>query len=38
MSNKVGRIIWVIMGAGVGILFLAIGVRLVRRIRAARAA
>jgi hypothetical protein len=34
-SNKVGRIIWVIMGAGVGILFLAIGVRLVRRVRGA---
>lgn len=36
-SNKVGRIIWVIMGAGVGILFLAIAVRLVRRVRGARA-
>ena len=36
-SNKVGRIIWVIMGAGVGILFLAIAVRLVRRFRGARA-
>jgi hypothetical protein len=36
-SNKVGRIIWVIMGAGVGILFLAIGVRLARRVRGARA-
>jgi hypothetical protein len=36
-SNKVGRIIWVVMGAGVGILFLAIAVRLVRRVRGARA-
>jgi hypothetical protein len=36
-SNKVGRVIWVIMGAGVGILFLAIAVRLVRRVRGARA-
>jgi hypothetical protein len=36
-SNKVGRIIWVIMGAGVGILFLAIAVRLFRRFRGARA-
>jgi len=36
-SNKVGRIIWVIMGVGVGILFLAIAVRLVRRVRGARA-
>jgi hypothetical protein len=36
-SNKVGRIIWVIMGSGVGILFLAIAVRLVRRFRGARA-
>lgn len=37
-SNQVGRIIWVVMGAGVGILFLAIAVRLVRRVRGARAA
>lgn len=37
-SNQVGRVIWVIMGGGVGILFLAIAVRLVRRVRAARAA
>lgn len=37
-SNQVGRIIWVIMGAGVGILFLAIAVRLVRRFRRSRAA
>jgi hypothetical protein len=36
-SNQVGRIIWVIMGVGVGILFLAIAVRLVRRVRGARA-
>ncbi len=36
-SNQVGRIIWVVMGVGVGILFLAIGVRLVRRVRGARA-
>lgn len=35
--NNTGRIIWVVMGAGVGILFLAILVRLVRRIRKARA-
>lgn len=32
-SNQVGRIIWVVMGTGVGILFLAIAVRLTRRIR-----
>jgi hypothetical protein len=37
-SNKVGRIIWVVMGAGVGILFLAIAIRLIRRVRTARAA
>jgi Family of unknown function (DUF6049) len=37
-SNQVGRIIWVIIGAGVGILFLAIAVRLVRRFRRSRAA
>jgi hypothetical protein len=36
-SNNTGRIIWVVMGAGVGILFLAILVRLARRIRGARA-
>src|SRR5690606_5306454 len=32
-SNTVGRIIWVILGAGVGILFLAIGIRWARRLR-----
>jgi hypothetical protein len=37
-SNEVGKIIWVVMGAGVGILFLAITVRLTRRVRRARAA
>jgi hypothetical protein len=36
-SNQVGRVIWVIMGAGGGILFLAIAIRLTRRIRRARA-
>lgn len=36
-SNQVGRVIWVVMGVGVGILFLAIAVRLTRRIRRARA-
>jgi hypothetical protein len=36
-SNEVGRIIWVVMGVGVGILFLAVLVRLVRRFRGARA-
>lgn len=36
-TNEVGLIIWVIMGTGVGILFLAIAVRLTRRIRRARA-
>lgn len=32
-SNNTGRIIWVVMGVGVGILFLAVLVRLVRRFR-----
>jgi hypothetical protein len=32
-SNQVGAVIWVVMGVGVGILFLAIGIRLVRRVR-----
>ena len=36
-SGQVSEVIWVIIGAGVGILFLAIGLRLVRRIRAERA-
>jgi hypothetical protein len=35
-SGQVGEIIWVIIGAGAGILFLAIGIRLVRRIRRSR--
>lgn len=35
-SSQVGRIIWVVMGVGVGILFLAIAVRLTRRVRRAR--
>jgi len=32
-SNQVGVVIWVVMGVGVGILFLAIAIRLVRRVR-----
>lgn len=32
-SNQVGAVIWVVMGVGVGILFLAIGIRLARRVR-----
>ncbi|WP_418061164.1 DUF6049 family protein [Pimelobacter simplex] len=32
-SGQVGVVIWVIMGTGAGILFLAIGIRLVRRFR-----
>ncbi|MDT0202433.1 DUF6049 family protein [Nocardioides sp. AE5] len=35
-SNSVGRIIWVIMGVGVGILFVAIGIRWARRLRGGR--
>lgn len=37
-SNKVGRIIWVVLGVGVGILFVAIVLRLGQRIRRSRAA
>ncbi|GAA3833262.1 DUF6049 family protein [Nocardioides panacisoli] len=37
-SGQVGEIIWVIIGAGAGILFVAIGIRLARRIRRARSA
>jgi hypothetical protein len=37
-SSQVSDVIWVIMGAGAGLLFLAIAVRLWRRIRAARTA
>src|SRR3546814_15193644 len=33
-SNTVGKVIWVILGLGVGILFLAIAIRWVRRLRA----
>lgn len=36
-SGQVGEIIWVIMGTGAGILFVAIAIRLVRRVRRARA-
>lgn len=32
-SNQVGAVIWVVIGVGVGILVLAIGIRLVRRVR-----
>lgn len=35
-SGQVSEVIWVIIGAGVGILFLAIALRLVRRIRGSR--
>ncbi len=35
-SSQVGDVIWVIMGTGAGLLFLAIIVRLVRRVRTAR--
>ena len=31
------QVIWLILGVGVGLLFLAIAVRLVRRIRSERA-
>lgn len=37
-SNSVGRVIWVILGVGVGILFLAIPVRWIRRYRRKRSA
>ncbi|CAN5354266.1 DUF6049 family protein [soil metagenome] len=35
-SAQVSDVIWLIMGSGVGLLFLAIAIRLVRRIRTAR--
>ena len=35
-SAQVSNVIWLIMGTGVGLLFLAIAARLVRRVRAAR--
>jgi hypothetical protein len=35
-SNRVSNVIWLIIGTGIALLFLAIVVRLVRRIRAAR--
>jgi hypothetical protein len=35
-SGQVSEVIWVILGGGVGILFLAIALRLVRRIRGSR--
>ncbi|WP_141005129.1 DUF6049 family protein [Nocardioides humi] len=37
-SGQVGVVIWAIIGTGAGILFVAIGIRLVRRFRAARGA
>nr|WP_281363787.1 DUF6049 family protein [Nocardioides daedukensis] len=37
-SNTVGKVIWVILGIGVGILFLAIAIRWVRRLRGRRSA
>lgn len=37
-SAQVSQVIWLILGTGVALLFGAIGVRLVRRIRAARSA
>ncbi len=37
-SGQVSEVIWVIIGAGVGILFVAIALRLVRRIRGSRRA
>ncbi len=35
-SNAVSKVIWVVLGVGVGILFIAITIRLVRRIRRRR--
>ena len=35
-SAQVSDVIWLIMGSGVGLLFLAIAIRLVRRVRTAR--
>ncbi|WP_232677206.1 DUF6049 family protein [Nocardioides sp. R-C-SC26] len=35
-SVQVSDVIWVIMGTGIGVLFIAIAIRLARRIRAAR--
>lgn len=37
-SSQVGLVIWVIMGLGAAVLFVAIGFRLVKRVRARRAA
>lgn len=36
-SAEVSQVIWLILGVGVGLLFLAIGIRLVRRVRSERA-
>ena len=36
-AAQVSQVIWLILGVGVGLLFLAIAVRLVRRIRSERA-
>lgn len=36
-SSQVSQVIWLILGVGVGLLFLAIAVRLVRRVRSERA-
>jgi hypothetical protein len=36
-ANRVSNVIWLILGTGVGLLFLAIAVRLVRRVRSAGA-
>lgn len=36
-SAEVSRVIWVILGVGVGLLFVAIGIRVVRRVRSERA-
>ncbi len=36
-SAQVSGVIWLILGVGVGLLFLAIAIRLVRRIRRERA-
>jgi hypothetical protein len=35
-SAEVGEVIWLILGTGVGLLFLAIAIRLVRRVRRER--
>jgi hypothetical protein len=36
-SAEVSQVIWLILGVGVGLLFVAIGIRLVRRVRSERA-